>query len=74
MIKVIITKDETEYRGHTPLTTGMTGHITKETIAETKRYGDGKITRVRFAAKPLGYEGREPVFIWVDNDSFKEVK
>jgi len=77
MIKIIITKAETEYRGHTPLKVGMTGYITKETARSTEHFrktSSEPLTRVRFACKPLGYEGSEPVFIWVDNDSFKEVK
>jgi hypothetical protein len=84
MIKIEITKDDPEYRGHTKFKKGMIGYITKETQAQTANYEahpgwseerkKEKVTRVRFAAGMMGYEGREPVFCWVPNKIFKVVK
>ena len=77
MIKIIITEEDPVYRGHTRLKKGWTGYTTKETEKVTARYDPHpsasefekgvKMTYVRFAAGLLGYEGREPIYCWVQN-------
>lgn len=80
MIKIVITKDDPVYRGHADLKIGMIGYLTKETQEETSRFAQtrtgmkAKITRIRFAATQLGYEGREPIFCWVPNHTFEIAK
>jgi hypothetical protein len=78
MIKIIITENDPEYRGHTEFKKGVTGYITKATQKETEymlKEGHVKnMTRIRFAARQLGYEGREPIFCWVPDELFEVVK
>jgi hypothetical protein len=75
MTKIRVTKPIPESATNAGVKVGQHGWLTAYTREQTDlREKGGKLTNVRFPAKPLGYEGSEPVFMWIPNDSFEVFK